>query len=539
MRRLLYTKMRLAHDDQGGQAFVFLAIVLFALVCFFALVINVGHRVTAKVEMQNAADAVAMSGGIWNARGLNVISVLNVGMTECLAFIIMFKAFDKTYIATKVALEANKAIAEACSSVPYIGIICKIWNTCLKFEEKLFLKVAEKMNKLMKKLTKKNSGLWKVMKVLEKAEGAVKIAFPVIAAYEANRIAELNGADPIVDLGGFTYSGLFFPTDPVGGLPVKKGKFKDLCKPTTEGGSGYKNFLCWDSALAMEIPIPGLEGTVFDGITKVRTLFAILWELAFVCVIPPPGAMWEGFVELSKNELCGGSSDTHSSTESTTSCRECDQKKGEPTWSGRRVRIDCKIYNEQGIIKELGSWENADPLPQGQRSPCSSPVSKSDPLFGSKPCTVTCIEKKDGECYKSKWVLKGCTYQGKEENVQQTDTSKEAKPLMLKPNWEDQTKYTAIVKKNVSDQLHYGQYREGGESFGVKNMLGDTTWAVAQVEIYNPTQADLFNQDWHVKLKPCRLNDLKITFMGKDVAGLVPASIKKVIDKGLGQGLVH
>ena len=63
--------------------------------------------------------------------------------------------------------------------------------------------------------------------------------------------------------------------------------------------------------------------------------------------------------------------------------------------------------------------------------------------------------------------------------------------------------------------------------------------AVAQVEIYNPTQADLFNQDWHVKLKPCRLNDLKITFMGKDVAGLVPASIKKVIDKGLGQGLVH
>ena len=99
------------------------------------------------------------------------------------------------------------------------------------------------------------------------------------------------------------YSGLFFPTDPVGGLPVKKGKFKDLCKPTTEGGPGYKNFLCWDSALAMEIPIPGLEGTVFDGITKVRTLFAILWQLAFVCVIPPPGAMWEGFVELSKNEL--------------------------------------------------------------------------------------------------------------------------------------------------------------------------------------------------------------------------------------------
>ena len=152
MIRRIKNRLHSTHDDQGGQALIFIAIVMFALVCFFALVVNVGDRVTAKVEMQNAADAAVMAGGIWNARGMNMISILNVGMTECLAFIIMFKAFNKTYIGTKAALVANKAVAEAGAAGPYIGIICKIWNTCLKFEEKLFLKAAEKINKIMKKI---------------------------------------------------------------------------------------------------------------------------------------------------------------------------------------------------------------------------------------------------------------------------------------------------------------------------------------------------------------------------------------------------
>jgi len=279
MMRLIYKRLQSGHDDQGGQTLIFIAIVMFALVCFFALVINVGDRVTAKVEMQNAADAAVMAGGIWNARGMNMISILNVGMTECLAFIIFFKAFDKTYLATKAAIIANKAAAEAMIAIgklPYcqaIGIAGEIWKKCLELIEKTSLKIAEKMNKIMKKLTKKNSGLWKVMKVLQQFEKAVKHATPIFGAYEANRVAELNGAHPLVDVGGFTYTAIFFPTDPVSGLPVKKGVFKDLCPPTTSGGPGYKNFLCWDSAMGMKIPITGI---------KVRSVFTTGWTLGFL-----------------------------------------------------------------------------------------------------------------------------------------------------------------------------------------------------------------------------------------------------------------
>jgi len=283
MMRLIYNRLQSGHDDQGGQTLVFLAIVMFALVCFFALVVNVGDRVTAKVELQNAADASVMAGGIWNARGMNMISILNVGMTECLAFIIFFKAFDKTYIATKAAIEANKLAAEAMiamSGIPYVGPVIaaagKIWKACLKIVEKVSLKIAEKMNKLMKKLTKKDKGLWTVMKGLQKFEWFIKGSTPVIAAYEANRIAELNGADPLLRVPApvnFTFTAILFPADPVSGLPVKKGVFKDLCPPTTKGGPGYKNFLCWDSALGMKIPIIPM---------KVRTAFSLAWTGGFL-----------------------------------------------------------------------------------------------------------------------------------------------------------------------------------------------------------------------------------------------------------------
>ena len=279
MIRLISKRLQSGHEDQGGQTLIFIAIVMFALVAFFALVVNVGDRVTAKVELQNAADAAVMAGGIWNARGMNMISILNVGMTECLAFIIFFKAFDKTYIATEIAIKANLAAAEAMialGNLPYmqaIKVAGEIWKKCLELTEKISLKLAKQMNKIMKKLADKDKLLWKTMKVLQKFEAVIKHSTPVFGAYEANRIAELNGADPLVDVAGFTYTAILFPTDPVSGLPVKKGVFKDLCPPTTKGGPGYKNFLCWDSALGMKIPLTGIP---------VRSVFTTGWTLGFL-----------------------------------------------------------------------------------------------------------------------------------------------------------------------------------------------------------------------------------------------------------------
>ena len=237
-------------------------------------------------------------------------------------------------------------------------------------------------------------------------------------------------------------------------------------------------------------------------------------------------------VELSKMELCGGGK--HSSTETTTKCSECNEKKGKPTWSGSKVEYNCEFP-----FNAIGSPEPAGQAPEG-KYPCSSPSSiKDTSALNNKPCQVVCEEKIDDKCYKTTWVLKGCTYKGEEEDVQEQDTSKEAVPYILEDDWEKDTKYTVIVSKDTSDKLPIGQYKKGGESFGTSTILFDRTWTVAQAEIYNPTKADMFNQDWHVRLKPCKVTDLNVSFLNFKVTNILPASVKKILDKGIGQGLVH
>jgi len=196
-------------------------------------------------------------------------------------------------------------------------------------------------------------------------------------------------------------------------------------------------------------------------------------------------------------------------------------------------------YNCDPPFNEIGSELDAGEAPEGGRYPCSSPSIRDKSIFNDKPCTATCYEQINGKCYRTKWVLKGCVYKGKSKKVKQQNTSKEAVPYILEADWEKDTKYTAIVSKNTSDKLPIGQYKKGGESFGTSTILGDRTWTVAQAEIYNTTKADLFNQDWHVRLKSCKIDDLNISFFGVKVSNILPSSVKKVLDKGIGQGLVH
>jgi hypothetical protein len=71
--------MQLLRDEQG-QTMVFGAISMFLLVSFTALVYNVGQVTSARVEMQNAADASARSGALAEANLVSTVAFLNDGM---------------------------------------------------------------------------------------------------------------------------------------------------------------------------------------------------------------------------------------------------------------------------------------------------------------------------------------------------------------------------------------------------------------------------------------------------------------------------
>ncbi len=83
---------RLHADERGMFTIVNCIAIAFCLV-LMGLVINVGHVIHQKIQLQNTADAVAYSGALWQARGMNAITATNHVMGELLSFVVIHHAF--------------------------------------------------------------------------------------------------------------------------------------------------------------------------------------------------------------------------------------------------------------------------------------------------------------------------------------------------------------------------------------------------------------------------------------------------------------
>ena len=92
--RCLLGRLRGFHRAEGGQITMLTVFGAAILASMLGLVITTGDQVTQKIEMQNAVDAAALSGGVWIARGLNVTSGLNLIQTQLMAGAIVLNGLD-------------------------------------------------------------------------------------------------------------------------------------------------------------------------------------------------------------------------------------------------------------------------------------------------------------------------------------------------------------------------------------------------------------------------------------------------------------
>jgi hypothetical protein len=242
------------HDESNGNAMIFVVLVLFTLVCFFVFTIHIGQRFTNKVEMQNAADAAAISGAVWKARGMNMISILNVSMSECLALIIMFMAFDSTVDYTNDAIPATEAAASECL------LACLEWWYCIQEQEEIFKEIHVIINEEMRHTWQLPETLWEIMGALKQVSDVVSETASLMAYLDASNVAERNGASALFDspvshnsvLNNFLPHATLWPYRD--SLPVKDGTFEeDLCDHTIGGGEGYNNYLCYENAFDVEV----------------------------------------------------------------------------------------------------------------------------------------------------------------------------------------------------------------------------------------------------------------------------------------------
>lgn len=99
--------------NKDGQIIPVLAVFMLTLVLVFVIVYNLGKVTYTRMQTQNATDVAAISTSAWQARGLNLISTLNltitasyVGTIVAAAFGVPFTEFPPFYIRLQLKMQS-------------------------------------------------------------------------------------------------------------------------------------------------------------------------------------------------------------------------------------------------------------------------------------------------------------------------------------------------------------------------------------------------------------------------------------------------
>ena len=184
------------HDDQAGQISMLVVLGAVALVGLLGMVMTTGDQVSQKIRMQNAADAAALSGGVWIARGLNITSGFNLVQTQLAAGTVLLRGMNSALprIASRVARQ--NAFYSTCawysSFCSYVVGVTSIQLGILSG----FQPVIAQMTAVLASCP---AGLFPlVARVLAEINRMVHSTFYWIAAAEALDVARVSGAERAV-----------------------------------------------------------------------------------------------------------------------------------------------------------------------------------------------------------------------------------------------------------------------------------------------------------------------------------------------------
>jgi hypothetical protein len=218
------------HADQCGQAIYIVVMYMFLLLGLLVLVINSGEKVNHKIEMQGAADSAAMTGGAWYARGLNVVSMCDVGEVQLLSTIVLCDTLETVTTPAKecidklsgdVPIDIRLTDADASSANNHIFLVAG--NAAS--EKQVIYQFDDIVQAISwpKYLNYNGGVLWDCMKLLDGFSHAMILDTPRAACREAVDVATKNHAD-------FGFMTPFWPE-----LPIEIGVFQDFKDPMRLG----------------------------------------------------------------------------------------------------------------------------------------------------------------------------------------------------------------------------------------------------------------------------------------------------------------
>jgi hypothetical protein len=482
------------HADEGGQITALAVLSAAAFACLLMLVINTGYATSGKIEMQNSADAAAVSGATWVARGLNVISLNNVTETQLLAIMLIVPALEKAAPLAETTLEVEqKACALLVYGAPVCAAIIQAQIVILK-GYRVFINAA-----VNAKLGERDGPLWKAMQLLSKISGVVGKTFYGVAVLEGNRIARQNGAE----------AGILIPAQFQLTLPVREGAVKpDLCVPTKDGKPGPE---------ALQV------GGYSSGEGPLENYAKNLGLLWFPIENSLIRAYFWGFRQLEYQGLCGGPgvpppTKERAEREYVRSREECVKRGGgTAVWAVTMQRsgsLPVRQVNPrfgQVAVDPKDSDALAD---HTWRAPCDRepPGTKTARGYEQVREIVTREPGPDGNpiaSYSYELVQYGFVGASLNSAEKEKDDGKptdgraaqndDPTPYLLDDDAEEKLRYLAVVYRSREIQAAAGYF---------KAALGPHRLAYAQARVYNPTAFDTFTQDWRVTLEPASLLDL-------------------------------
>lgn len=490
------------HGDEGGQIAALGVLAAAAFACLLLLVVNTGYSTNGKIEMQNAADATAVSGATWVARGLNIISLNNVTQTQILALVLIIPALDRALTAAEWTLQAELLACPALIFPPAIAA-CEITINIQLW----WVRIIHRGVSLVQPLARRGGLLWDTMLALSKMSQLVAKTFPEIAEAESYRIAVQDGAQiGVLIPARFTAEGSVLPS-----LPVHKGAMRpDLCDPTHYGSPsptsrGYNPLLGYPVGQG---PLEIYAHTIgkylgFDFLPN-----SLVW------------VYFRAFREANYQQMCGGGMGSPPRIDRPVStlgeCRA--QGGGTAVWNlvlyetraldARDPSIsigndaDTRLASPPRFIRleRSCSWmPPGSPSGRGYRL-----VEENVEVSGTKP-DGTPIYKYRYRVWEYSFVVASVSGAAPADEVfaNPPSGSDEPFPLLLGARSGDTADEVRRELRYLA--LTYRSQRSTIAPAYFLSALGQHRLTYAQARVYNPTAFDLFTQDWRVTLEPASM----------------------------------
>lgn len=518
------------HSDEGGQITFITVFGAVAFVALLGMVMTTGDQVALKMRMQDAADAAALSGGTWIARGLNITSAFNVMQTQLASGAVLLNALATTLELSHGPVQLQIVALEICVASGFGTAACIPLLAIAKLQEKALAAIKVPLRELANDLADCNKGLfWRIAKALEWVNSAVHLTFFVLAAAEANAVAEANDADIALLVPGPVFHGRARLDTFL--LPTREVEFEAHCDPMRLGSPVRR-----ERGYSILLGYPEREGPYTVGYD--RTYW---FAFALTGVIPPMSTiLFPLLAEAEFRRVCGDEGQSPSTLRIPTLTKdleECRRNGGSARWSKTLVRsrfLPDELSDPEGFFRrnrptvtkdttedELDEAIGANPnIDSYESSEIVRSCNWRPPDGGSEIDVQRRLVSSDPEDYDWQYTLTEYRLLSAQYDSDQeiepvgspSQCSLRPKPFLLVEE-NDALRYLVVARRknrSIFFRSDPGPNRPSGEvaRYGLwANPVDEPPSLItyAQVEVYNGIHNDAYSQDWRVRLDQASL----------------------------------